>query len=201
MANEFSSVGYTGTHSLTLDEFPITWEGWKKGEYSNIVTEYGTFDDGTYILYPTMYKGKMLSKEESDKLIDEGKHFGIYETKEDMQAADTQIHEHFDNMSMLSDISETVPGNISAVKAQSAAERLALRQMEMEAVFDEEPFVPDPLEKGEWERTGFIKQLINTAPLAAVGIASFRELDKSDLTPDEKFKLIKQASRQIPEGI
>ena len=44
---------------------------------------------------PGMMRGEPLARDEVRGLMDEGKHFGIYDTEEDLDKADVLIHEWF----------------------------------------------------------------------------------------------------------
>ena len=91
-----SDKWYTGTHSLTLDEFPMVDMG--KGVESNIITEYMTVErDGKefFLLYPTMYQGKEIINPR-EYVFNTEKHFGMYDSKEELDKADKRIHEYFD---------------------------------------------------------------------------------------------------------
>jgi hypothetical protein len=98
---------YTGTYDLTLDEFPIV-EYQEVDEHgkawdmeANILTEYATLYDtaehetgNLYILYPTMYGGSVLEDPYGDA-VNEGLHFGVYNSIEELEQADEDIHNWF----------------------------------------------------------------------------------------------------------
>ena len=84
---------YTGTLPLDLEEFPNVIND--QGGYSNIITGQYTLDGGKVVLFPTMRKGKKLTEEEIRAMISEGLHFGIYNSREEADWIDNQIHKNF----------------------------------------------------------------------------------------------------------
>jgi hypothetical protein len=85
---------YKGTLPLNLDMFPIVESPTEKGKVSNIITRYYE-SDGKYILVPSMMRGKMLDDSDINKMIRQGKHFGVYDTKKELDRADSTIHDYF----------------------------------------------------------------------------------------------------------
>ena len=93
---------YRGTLDLNFDIFPeVSSPQWmidkglaEEGDVSNIITGYYEVDD-KYILMPGMMRGVSLTSDKIHDLIKEGKHFGIYDTEEDLDKADVLIHEWF----------------------------------------------------------------------------------------------------------
>ena len=85
---------YKGTLPLNLDMFPIVESPTEKGKVSNIITRYYE-SDGKYILVPSMMRGKMLDDSDINKMIRQGKHFGVYDTKKELDKADSTIHDYF----------------------------------------------------------------------------------------------------------
>lgn len=85
---------YKGTLPLNLNMFPIVESPTKKGKVSNIITRYYE-SDGKYILVPSMMRGKMLDDSDINKMIRQGKHFGVYDTKKELDKADSTIHDYF----------------------------------------------------------------------------------------------------------
>jgi len=93
---------YRGTLDLNFDIFPeVSSPQWmidkglaEEGDVSNIITGYYEVDD-KYILMPGMMRGVSLTSDKIRDLIKEGKHFGIYDTEEDLDKADVLIHEWF----------------------------------------------------------------------------------------------------------
>ena len=93
---------YRGTLDLNFDMFPeAPSPQWmidkglaEEGDVSNIITGYYGVDD-KYILMPGMMRGVSLTSNKIRELIKEGKHFGIYDTEEDLDKADVLIHEWF----------------------------------------------------------------------------------------------------------
>jgi len=86
------NYNYTGTYDLNLHEFPMIQDFIKEGDVSNIFTSYYSGEGGEnsppFELFPTMYKGKWRDPEDR-------RHFGIYETKDELNRADNIIHEWF----------------------------------------------------------------------------------------------------------
>ena len=180
---------YKGSHLLNLDEFPNVYEAkgpggdvMFPGKYSNIMTGYSTYGDpdnpSSYILYPTMYQGNVLSEVDMWEFIEEkGMHFGRYDSLEEMKTVDDAIHSKFNELSDLPD------------------------QQKPFSVRRDNPFrrkkEPKPLNPG----TEIFSQMFNTEifehPLAKeMGINDYKSLDASDLTADEKFDLILLGNRQ-----
>ena len=94
---------YRGTLPLTLEEFPMVMGAIKEGEPSNIYTAQSTwdFDDGTKtVLYPQMRKGKLMSEEDIEAMIDRGEHFGWYDTAEEASLGDSLIHDYFSRINI-----------------------------------------------------------------------------------------------------
>ena len=85
---------YKGTLPLNLDMFPIVESPTEKGKVSNIITRYYE-SDGKYILVPSMMRGKMLDDSDINEMIRQGKHFGVYDTKKELDRADSTIHDYF----------------------------------------------------------------------------------------------------------
>ena len=105
MSEAASSMEYSGTLPLDLEEFPVVPspqelidQGFaESGDSSNIVT--AQFEvDGKIWLLPTMRKGKLLTYEQIKEMIRKGEHFGIYNNKAEADWMDVQIHEDFDKM-------------------------------------------------------------------------------------------------------
>ena len=90
---------YKGTLPLDFETFPEVpspqWmidEGMaKEGDVSNIITESWEMD-GKHVLMPGMIGGE---KSNINELLSENKHFGAYDTKEELDEADRLIHEWF----------------------------------------------------------------------------------------------------------
>tara|TARA_R100000152_G_C6774793_1_gene202785 strand:- start:1988 stop:2371 length:384 start_codon:yes stop_codon:yes gene_type:complete len=87
---------YTGDYELTLEEFPMVQDFFEEGRESNILTEHfsvGANPEDMYpaILVPRMHKGDY--REEGDM-----RHFGIYESQEELNKADRIIHEWFNEL-------------------------------------------------------------------------------------------------------
>ena len=86
---------YKGTYDLSLENFPFVRN--EDASISNILTRYmtvGDKDNPQYLLYPSMHKGEML--DDPEKSAKEGKHFGVYGSKEEMEEADKRIHSKID---------------------------------------------------------------------------------------------------------
>ena len=43
----------------------------------------------------TRMRGKMLDDSDINKMIRQGKHFGVYDTKKELDRADSTIHDYF----------------------------------------------------------------------------------------------------------
>ena len=90
---------YKGTLDLDFETFPEVpspqWmidEGMaKEGDVSNIITESWEMD-GKHVLMPGMIGG---IESNIDELLSKKKHFGVYDTKEELTEADKSIHEWF----------------------------------------------------------------------------------------------------------
>ena len=92
---------YEGTMPLNLEKFPLIQDIYEEGKGSNIVTAYDTddLDNPTqWILYPTMVEGKLLDNTGIDSLLQANEHFGIYDSKHEMEAADKAIHKYFESL-------------------------------------------------------------------------------------------------------
>tara|TARA_R110002012_G_scaffold294060_1_gene489954 strand:+ start:54 stop:476 length:423 start_codon:yes stop_codon:yes gene_type:complete len=92
---------YKGTMDLSFDRFPEVGNIYEEGKGSNILTKYDTddLDNPTkWILYPTMVEGKALDSDGVDNLLHANEHFGIYDSKHEMEQADKNIHEYFENV-------------------------------------------------------------------------------------------------------
>jgi len=86
---------------LNFEKFPIIQDIYEEGKGSNIVTSYDTddLDNPTkWILYPTMVEGKMLTNTQVDSLLAENQHFGIYNSQHEMDEADKNIHQYFEDL-------------------------------------------------------------------------------------------------------
>ena len=89
-------VAKKGTYDLTLENFPYVPSPGKFGDKSNIITRHMTVGDKEnpqYLLYPSMFEGEMLDDPETS--AKKGKHFGVYDSEEELQQAQDDIHEHF----------------------------------------------------------------------------------------------------------
>ena len=53
-------------------------------------------------------RGEPLARDEVRGLMDEGKHFGIYDTKKDLDKADSLIHEYFKKLKGGRNVSMTI---------------------------------------------------------------------------------------------
>jgi len=85
---------YKGTLPLDFETFPEKLDIFEKGKVSNIYT--GSYEaDGKHLLMPGMMEGSALTQDKIYDLMMEGKHFGVYDTKEDLDRADELIHEWF----------------------------------------------------------------------------------------------------------
>jgi hypothetical protein len=85
---------YKGTLPLDYETFPEKLNIFEEGKMSNIYT--GSYEvDGKHLLMPGMMEGESLTKDQIYKLMDERKHFGVYDTKEELDQADHLIHEWF----------------------------------------------------------------------------------------------------------
>ena len=194
---EFMKKYYRGSYNLTLDEFPMMYEAINPGQYSNIYTMYSTYGDpenpSSYVLYPTMHQGKQLSESEIDANISEGRHFGVYTDVDEMLTVDQAIHAVFEEQS----ITPIQSGETSDDKNNPRVnKKFSVRRDNP----TNKPIVPDKLESGEWEDKKIFDKMFNTEifdhPVAREkGITNYRTLDKSDLSADEKFELIKYGSR------
>ena len=82
---------YKGTLYLDFETFPEVSDIFEEGKESNIYTRsYGI--DGKHVLMPGMIGG---IESNIDELLSKRKHFGVYDTKEDLDEADRLIHEWF----------------------------------------------------------------------------------------------------------
>ena len=105
MSEAAGPMEYSGTLPLDLEEFPyvpspqiLIDQGFaKEGDFSNIVTSTFDVDDKTWLL-PTMRKGQVLSEEEINNMILNNEHFGIYNSPDEANWMDQQIHEQFNSM-------------------------------------------------------------------------------------------------------
>ena len=194
---EFMEKYYKGSYQLNLDEFPMMYEAISPGQYSNIATMYSTYGDpanpSAYVLYPTMHKGKQLTEAEINKNIDEGRHFGIYENVDEMLTVDEAIHATFEEQSVTPMVSgeSTGDANNPRVNRKFSVRRDNPTNEKLPAV---------PLEPGKWEEENIFSKMFNTEifdhPVAKEkGIVNYRTLDKSDLTAEQKFELIKHGNR------
>ena len=87
---------YTGDYELSLEEFPMVQDFFEEGKESNILTEYFGVSENPENKYPAILGPKMHRgdyRKEGDM-----RHFGIYETKEELDRADKIIHEWFDEL-------------------------------------------------------------------------------------------------------
>ena len=87
---------YKGTYDLDLKNFPFVRN--EDESISNILTRHMTVGDKKnpqYLLYPSMHEGEMLDDPEKSAL--EGKHFGVYGSKAEMEEADKRIHKDHEN--------------------------------------------------------------------------------------------------------
>ena len=85
---------YKGTLPLDFETFPEKPDIFEEGKMSNIYT--GSYEvDGKHLLMPGMMRGEPLTRDDVNALIDERKHFGLYDTKEELDQADSLIHEWF----------------------------------------------------------------------------------------------------------
>ena len=90
---------YKGTLDLDFETFPeVPSPQWmidqgkaQKGDVSNIITESWEMD-GKHVLMPGIIGGE---KSNINELLSEKKHFGVYDTKEELGEADRLIHEWF----------------------------------------------------------------------------------------------------------
>ena len=102
ISETFKPKGYKGNYNLNRFEFPNVTN--KDGSHSNILTRYASIKDDKgntkYILYPTMHKGGMLADPEAAA---KEKHFGIYDSIEELQEADTIIHNYFEEQKSIED--------------------------------------------------------------------------------------------------
>jgi len=94
---------YTGTLPLNLEYFPMKTYSTPEGiGSSNIVTQYDTDSETNpteWTLYPSMVRGRLLTNDEIDANLREGKHFGKYPSLKELEAADVNIHKRFDKIS------------------------------------------------------------------------------------------------------
>jgi len=100
-----SDFDYKGTLPLDYKLFPeheytvMDEEGYEWAQTSNILTQYRKNPDtGKYILYPTMKGGLDIGSEGGWAGALKGKHFGIYDTKDEAKEADILIHGYFKSL-------------------------------------------------------------------------------------------------------
>ena len=78
---------------------------------SNIYT--GSYEvDGKHLLMPGMMEGNPLTRDDVNALMDEGKHFGLYDTKEELDQADILIHEWFKKLKGGKNVSMTTEDKV-----------------------------------------------------------------------------------------
>ena len=90
-------IKYTGDYELSLEEFPMVENFTKEGKASNILTQYFSVAENPdekfpAVLVPSMHKGDWRNEKDM-------RHFGIYETKDELDKIDKAIHEWFDFLS------------------------------------------------------------------------------------------------------
>ena len=82
---------YKGTLPLDFETFPEVSDVFEEGKESNIYTRSYEMD-GKHVLMPGMIGG---IESNIDELLSKRKHFGVYDTKEELTEADKSIHEWF----------------------------------------------------------------------------------------------------------
>ena len=102
---------YKGTLPLDFETFPEKPDIFEEGKMSNIYT--GSYEvDGRHLLMPGMMEGKPLTRDDVNALMDEGKHFGLYDTKEELDQADILIHEWFKKLKGGKNVSMTIEDKV-----------------------------------------------------------------------------------------